>query len=420
MKQRALTVVTRIERDQVASLDALLTQIGDHVNDNPYIDFSRMRSLHFASWVMVAFDPAFPPQLVLEMSYDGELEEHLDQLLAHGGRAVDAIYSHCEGYPAAADGRDPRLVKNYLLTHAVREAAFLVGLPGQTVASLLNAIDVRQEVQRFLDNLAAAGGFDGLSPVALIDRVARHLRGPAPVKPEPSAVPLEQQRAIALRNTILMVLACVPLAIALSPLLAIFLAVLRVHEIRDRAVPPPPADPIDPRLYAQEDMFVQNHLATVVKLKPGLFRRWTLKGVMAFFDVFAGAIYRDGNVGGNATIHFLRTFMMDDDQRVALFSNYDGSWANYLGDFADQMVFFLNAAFGNTEGFPAVNWLIGGGARDIAAYKQWTRERSPYTHVWYSAYPNVTIQNAQKDLALRDGILDGRRADDVAALLRVL
>ena len=36
MKQRALTVVTRIERDQVASLDALLTQIGDHVDDNPY------------------------------------------------------------------------------------------------------------------------------------------------------------------------------------------------------------------------------------------------------------------------------------------------------------------------------------------------------------------------------------------------
>jgi hypothetical protein len=419
MKQRALTVVTRIARDQVASLDALLTQIGDHVNDNPYVDFSRMSSLHFASWVMVAFDPEFPPQLVLETSYDGELEQHLDELLAHGGRAVDAIYAHCEGYPAA-DGRDPRLVKDYLRTHAVPEAAFLVGLPGQTVASLLNAIDVRQEVQRYLDDLATACGFDGLSPKALVDRIARHLLGPSPVRPAPSEVPLEQQRAIAFRNAILMALAGVPLAIALSPLLAIFLAVLRVHEVRDRAIPPPPTEPIDPRLFSQEDMFVQNHLATVVKLKPGFFRRWTVKGVMAFFDVFAGAIYRDGNVGGNPTIHFLRTFMMDDDQRVALFSNYDGSWANYLGDFADQMVFFLNAAFGNTEGFPAVNWLIGGGARDIAAYKQWTRERSPYTHVWYSAYPNVTIQNAQKDLALRDGILDDRRADGVAALLRVL
>jgi len=419
MKQRALTVVTRIQRDQVASLDALLTQIGDHVNDNPYVDFSRMRSLHFASWVMVALDPEFPPQLVLETSYDGDLEEHLDQLLAHGGRAVDAIYSHCNGYPVAGR-RDPRLVKDYLRTHAVREAAFLVGLPGQTVASLLNAIDVRQEVQRFLDDLAATCGFDGLSPTALIDRIARHLLRSSSVTPEPSAVPLEQQRAIAFRNAILMTLGGVPLAIALSPLLAIFLAVLRVHEIRDRAVPPLPAGPIDPRLFSQEDRFVQNHLATVVRLRPGLFRRWTLKGVMAFFDVFARAIYRDGNVGGNPTIHFLRTFMMDDDRRVALFSNYDGSWANYLGDFADQMVFFLNAAFGNTEGFPAVNWLIGGGARDIAAYKQWTRERSPYTHVWYSAYPNVTIQNSQKDLALRDGILDERRADSVAALLRVL
>jgi hypothetical protein len=419
MKQRALTVVTRIQRDQVASLDALLTQIGDHVNDNPYVDFSRMSSLHFASWVMVALDPQFPPQLVLETSYDGELEDHLDQLLAHGGRAVDAIYGHCERYPTA-DGRDPSRVKDYLRTHAVREAAFLVGLPGQTVASLLNAIDVRQEVQRYLDELATATGFDGLSPTALVDRIARHLLGPPSVKPEASAVSLEQQRAIAFRNAILMGLAGVPLALAFWPLLAIFLAVLRVHELRDRAVPPPPREPIDSRLFSQEDMSVQNHLATIVKLKPGLFRRWTLKGVMALFDVFAGAIYRDGNVGGNPTIHFLRTFMMDDDQRVALFSNYDGSWANYLGDFADQMVFFLNAAFGNTEGFPAVNWLIGGGARDIAAYKQWTRERSPYTHVWYSAYPKVTIQNSQKDLELRDGILDDGRADGVAAALRVL
>ena len=59
-------------------------------------------------------------------------------------------------------------------------------------------------------------------------------------------------------------------------------------------------------------------------------------------------------------------------------------------------------------------------ARDIAAYKQWTRERSPYTHVWYSAYPDATIQNLQKDLALRDGILDGRRVAGVEALLRLL
>src|SRR5262249_6307135 len=152
-----------------------------------------------------------------------------------------------------------RLVKDYLRTHPVREAAFLVGLPGQTVASLLNAIDVRQEVQRFLDDLAATSGFDGLSPTALIDPIPRPLPKSSSVTPDPSAVPLEQQRAIAFRNAILMTLAGVPLAIALSPLLAIFLAVLRVHEIRDRAVPPLPAGPIDPRLFSQEDRFVQNH-----------------------------------------------------------------------------------------------------------------------------------------------------------------
>ena len=57
------------------------------------------------------------------------MEAHLEQLLAHGGRAVEAIYNRCEGYPGP-DRRDPLLVKHYLRLHAVREAAYLVGLPG--------------------------------------------------------------------------------------------------------------------------------------------------------------------------------------------------------------------------------------------------------------------------------------------------
>jgi hypothetical protein len=44
-------------------------------------------------------DSAFPATLVLETTYDGDLEEHLDDLIAHGSEALDAVYSLCEGYP---------------------------------------------------------------------------------------------------------------------------------------------------------------------------------------------------------------------------------------------------------------------------------------------------------------------------------
>jgi hypothetical protein len=417
MTQRALTVITRIKDGEIATLETLLAEIGSHVDDNPYINFSRMGSLHFASWVMITSDPDFPPELILETSYDGDLEGHLDEFLAHGARAVDAIYSRCEGYPPAEQS-DQRLIKDYLRVHAVRESTFFVGLPGQTVRGLRNAITVRQEVERFLDACGGSRGFGELSAVQLADRIAKHLQTRA-VSPEPSAVTLDAQRAIARRNAVVMVIVGVPVAIVLLPLLALFLGAVRFHELWDQALAPPPPLPIDHRIFSQEDMFVQNHLVTIVKVKPGRFRRWTLKAVMSLFGKFAGAIYRDGDIGGNSTIHFLRTFMMDDDRRVALFSNYDGSWASYLGDFVDQMLLFLNASFGNTEGYPACRWLIRDGARDINAYKEWARERGPYTNVWYSAYRNVTIRNLQKDITLRDGLVDGQRGNSLDALLRL-
>jgi hypothetical protein len=98
MRQNALTVLTSIKPNQVAALDALLSRIGANLADNGLISFHAMTRVHFAAWMILPEDSAFPTTLVLETTYDGDLEEHLDELIAHGSAALDAVYSrHCDG-----------------------------------------------------------------------------------------------------------------------------------------------------------------------------------------------------------------------------------------------------------------------------------------------------------------------------------
>lgn len=102
MQQNGLTVVTKIKQGQAKALDDLLSGIGNNLKNNQLIRFQRMRELHFASWIILNNDPSYPPYLVLETSYDGDLESHLDQLIEHGQAALDQAYRLCEGYPQAA------------------------------------------------------------------------------------------------------------------------------------------------------------------------------------------------------------------------------------------------------------------------------------------------------------------------------
>ena len=126
-----LSVITRIKPGEFDHLATVLDQIGNP-DTNTLVDFHAITSLHFCCWVIVADDPRFSPCLVLESNYDGALEQHLDQLMAHAGTGLDAIYRTCEGYPAEGIA-SPQKVRDYLLANAVPTTAFYIGCPGQSV-----------------------------------------------------------------------------------------------------------------------------------------------------------------------------------------------------------------------------------------------------------------------------------------------
>ena len=103
----------------------------------------------------------------------------------------------------------------------------------------------------------------------------------------------------------------VPLVlVVLSPLLLLasppFLVLLRRHERRDQAphVKPPPE--LVQELAALEDHVAQNPFTALGFVKPGLFRRVTLAGVLYAIDYATRHVFNRGNLSGVKTIHFAR------------------------------------------------------------------------------------------------------------------
>ena len=156
MRQNGLTVVTRIREGEASALDVLLSSIGNDLKNNQLIHFPRMNQLHFASWIILNNDPAYPPALVLETSYDGDLESHLDDLIEHGHAGLDAVYSKCEGYPSGGP-TDVANLKSYLKEHSVPSKVFFPAFPGLSLA--ISATLSRPVKRRKDSSRARASGY---------------------------------------------------------------------------------------------------------------------------------------------------------------------------------------------------------------------------------------------------------------------
>ena len=407
MAQNALSVVTRIQPDQVAALEAVLASIGDDVAANTLVPFARIPSLHFACWVVLNRDHKFAPSLVLESNHDGPADVHLDEWVRAAAPGLDAVYSKCEGYPTdAAD--NPDSLKRYLQQHCVPCPSFYVGCYGQSVPSVRHAMALHGEIETFLDREQTAGRLKDLSQAQIYARIQEHVKT---LSLSPPYMPTETYDSILKRskvNTILWALLAAALLFkfhrGIIVALLLFILALRWHEIKDAKGSGPTPPGIDPRLFGKEDIWTQNHLTTLVNVKPGGFRLGTLKGVLWLINRLAKTVFIAGSLGGIPTIHFARWLLTDDDKRLLFFSNYDGSWASYLGDFVDKANYGLTAVWSNTDNFPPSKFLFGGGAQHIEAFKLWSRQHNEYAAVWYSAYPEATVSNITNAVQLRDGL----------------
>jgi deferrochelatase/peroxidase EfeB len=166
----------------------------------------------------------------------------------------------------------------------------------------------------------------------------------------------------------------------------------------------PPAEQIE-ALMRQENRAdcVQNHMATVSRLKKGWLRRLTLR--LAFVVVGTGHLVgRPGFLGKNGVIHVARWMRLPGTSLLMFWSNFDGTWESYVADFIADAPTGVTAIWSNCVGFPKTEGLFDKGAKDRDQLVNWARRQQKPTLFWYSAYPDLTTDRIRTNAAIRQGL----------------
>lgn len=404
--QEALTVIAKIRDRQVAPLKTLLGSIREHEKNGAWsvIPFAKLPRVHFARFMV--FDAThdldgnpLPPQLALLTNVDAPLDEHLHELATVCANGIDAVFGHCEDYPAT---RSPEARVQFLRQHACKSDAVHVNRRGRSVEQIRQEETLRREISKFLD----ASNFDGLSPAALKERITAFVRGRVDLAwalqlPAPPSLCWRTKEQVHKYFFLLLVLLLSPLILLGLPL---FLYLLRRYEKRDKPDTSSASAASARAFRDDEDFWAHNQVVAAGLFKPGLFRKFVTRAILTMTDFAARHIYNRGILSGLNTIHFARWVTLDNGRRLFFSSNYDGSLESYMNDFIDKAAWGLNAIFSNGDGFPRTAFLFCGGITDEKAYKRFLPTRQVQTNVWYGAYPHLTTKNIANNEAIRHGL----------------
>ena len=435
-------VVVPIVPGEEAALRSDLKDIAAHLPpvvakpDGGPIPFAQLTTVHFARWVvfeaMLDADGArIPAQLAMATAYDGRLGDHLHELVTVGRVGIDQIYRHCVGYPAEAERTEASIIA-YLMAHRSRPAAAYVGARWRTVAQIRREGELRRAIETQLDQLVAAPG--PLDPVELYVSLRGFVRESPDLAwaMEPPPMPGLAWKIRLWAGFALRVAALVALLPIIVPVALVVVVMTRLEELREgpgRRAPTGTGNlyanqlvdlnRLD-QLTAQEDFEVQNQMTLVSLVKPGRLRLFLLKFVLAYARFRVEYLEKAGQLGGVPSIHFAHWNIIDDGRRLVFFSNYDGTWESYLGDFIDHVAHALTGIWSNTIGFPAARFLILDGAQNEQEFKAWTRNQQIPTDVWYTAYPNLSLLNVNNTTKVRAGLSASLNGKPLEAWLRRL
>jgi len=402
IKQHPLIILSPIKKDKLETLDNKLTAIRENLQSGTETEFKKVSTLHYGRWVILSRDsfrdePAGPvaPRLIFSTNFDGDKEEHLTELVTHLTEYIDDIYECCEGYPElAARTIDNR--KNYLKRYSIKTSAFFNGAPGRSVPQIHQEASLRNHIWNYINN----GKWDEKATAAEIHRA---IRNEVDSKPE---FEWTKQKAgvqgIKWFNLIaygLLLIAAIPLIVSGALYLFLFHELwnkkqtLTLSQLDDKKVN---------KLKEAEDLFPQNQFTQVAVLKPNFIRRLNFQIWMLRTRVLANNVFVSGKLLNIPTIHFARWVLFDNNRHVLFFSNFDGNWQQYLGDFIDQSGWGLTGIFSNTVNFPKTRFMITGGAYDEEHFLAWSRSTQVPTQVWYCPYPHLSIKNINNNTRIRN------------------
>ena len=433
--QNPLTIIAPVKLSELSKLRNLLKGIQyPDVEANMLVPFYKMRSIHFARFVVIDCEKdRFPVQLAFSTNYDGDEKTHVSELISIAKDGLKQIYRCCEGFAGNLHG--------YWADHKVSVNAFYNGHPGISVNQIIQENALRSAIADYLNQLYLNGTFNHLSAIQIKNMVSSFIRKNDDFEWAIRDQGLSYfQRFIFQRKTFIAELIkifgilllvgfsifeiCKLLKISVKAVFFIlfvsfgagFLSLKRklnqLENIDVVNIEAPSSGHLQELLHA-ENYQVQNQLTHLVEIKPGYFRLNLLKFVLSFINILAKTYFNRGELGSIPSIHFARWAIIDKDKRLIFFSNYDGSWESYLSDFVDKAAVGLTSVWSNTKNFPKSRNLLQEGARDEQQFKEWARHLQITTQVWYSAYKTLSVQNINNNALIRSGLF--RKMDEIQA-----
>jgi hypothetical protein len=377
--------------------------------------FDRHVGLHFARLLLVE-EAAGPsgasagPSLLYTADLDGSAEAHLRALADVSADGLDRAFGCCTDYP---ERPDPSSRTAWLQAHRIPEAAFYVNTVGRGVAQVVAEAGLRQGLEIYLDDHRE--DLAGLPPAQIHAALRRHaLTDPqlrfGVVPPRRPPLSWRTRNLAHLIAVPLVLLPVAPLLVLALPLVAVALRLHEMRDVPDRQRPDPAAVE---RLRAAEDHVAHNPFAAVGFLKPGAFRTVLARVVLFAISYAVRHVLNRGSLAGVKTIHFARWVYLTPERMIFL-SAYDGSLESYMDDFIDKVAWGLNAVFSNGIGYPPTVLLLWRGARQEDLFKDHLRNHQALTHVWWSAYGDLTALNAGSNAAIRSGLARRSLSDEEA------
>ncbi len=431
MTQKVLTIVADVAPERLDEVRQAVEVVKADPGGNALLPLAQFESLHFASLVLSEAPGLKRPALIFECNVDGSEKAWLAELANRAGTGVEAVFGGSPGFPGAGD---PARLRSWLADRVVQARAFHIGATGRSLARIRDEERLHDAISDFLDEEDRRGALDGATPGEVRAKVQAFVRGEPALQwalSPPSARQTMRDKLVPRARAAAAIAAAVVLSPILVPVLLVGFVVLVIKERTD-PVQSGPADPAQIRMLEEDDdlgaledasgrhLLCQNHLSSVIPVKPGILRAVLLPGVLFVLNLIARISFTKGRLGGIPSIHFAHWTLIDRGRHLVFLSNFDGSWESYLGEFIDKAAIGLTGVWSNTVNFPRTRYLIRAGAADGPRFRHWARASQCRTSAWYTAYPGLTMTAIDNNTAIREDLFTKLDDDGTVRWLRRL
>lgn len=403
-QQKAVALQIKILSGHESDAQDLLRKLGNPSNAERTSPLTREKypEVHYLRWLIAPATKIKGKEISASVIYsanvDGKKEHHIDQMVKSSGDFLHELFGHCEGYSSSSGNEDD--LRSFINSYFIKTPAFYIGAPNRSVDRILK----EDELHRAIAKLLNRHGNYWKSSFAAFQAIQKWLaseenRKRFSFEDESSKTPKIYWISALLVGILSLVVLLIS-AVILFPL---------VHFLYERRLEPLglKVNQLDVKVVeeklASENRVYQNQLSQVFETKPGL-RKVVLWINLRMTNLLARTIFVKGQLLGTPTIHFARWLMIDKGKRFVFFSNYDGSYSEYLGDFVDNSGWGLNAIYGASKGYPTTKFVIGGGSYNIGEFLGWGRYTQVETQAWYAAYPNLGLEQIINNSLLRKGL----------------